>query len=74
VDPSFVVVAGFVDMSGGSNDDAVLAIAALTADGRLVLLRILNQGPPPPFDPRAAVARFAGVLQEYGCSQVGRTG
>jgi hypothetical protein len=70
VDPGFVVVVGFVDMSGGSNDDAVLAIAALTADGRLVLLRILNQGPPPPFDPRAAVARFASVLKEYGCQQV----
>jgi hypothetical protein len=70
LDPSFVVVVGFVDMSGGSNDDAVLAIAALTVDDRLVLLRILNQGPPPPFDPRAAVARFAVVLREYGCPSV----
>jgi len=70
LDPSFVQVAGFVDMAGGSNDDAVLAIAALAANGRLMLLRILNQGPPPPYDPRAAVARFAAILKEYGCQQV----
>ena len=70
VDSSFLVVVGFVDMSGGSIADAVLAIAALTADGHLVLLRILNQGPRPPFDPQAAVARFATVLEEFGCQHV----
>jgi hypothetical protein len=58
LDPSDVVVAGFVDMSGGSNADAVLGIGALTADDHLVILRLLNQRPPAPFDPRAAVARF----------------
>ena len=60
----------FVDMSGGSSDDAVLGIAHAAADGRLVLDRLLNQGPPPPFDPRAAVERFAGVLREYGIGSV----
>src|SRR4029077_8125928 len=70
VDRDFSVVAGFVDMSGGSNDDAVLAIAALDGNNRAVLLRILNQGPPAPFDPRAAVARFATVLKEHGCHRV----
>jgi hypothetical protein len=65
-----LVYVAFVDMSGGSSDDAVLAIAHVDADGRLVLDRILNQGPPPPFDPRAAVARFAGVLREYGIGHV----
>jgi hypothetical protein len=60
----------FVDMSGGSSDDAVCAIAHVAPDGRAVLDRILNQGPPPPFDPRAAVARFVAVLQEYGIGHV----
>ncbi|MBI4348489.1 MAG: hypothetical protein HY553_16735, partial [Elusimicrobia bacterium] len=55
----------FVDMSGGSNDDATLAIAHLDADGRAVLDTVVNQGPPPPFDPRGAVERFARVLAEY---------
>jgi len=30
----------------------------------------MNQGPAPPFDPRAAVARFVGVLREYGLARV----
>ena len=60
----------FVDMSGGSNDDAVLAIAHRHADGRAVLDRILNQGPAAPFDPRAAVVRFVGVLREFHITAV----
>lgn len=59
----------FVDMSGGSSDDATLAIAHRDED-RAVLDLVMNQGPPPPFDPRAAVARFAGVLAEYGIRRV----
>jgi hypothetical protein len=55
----------FVDMSGGSNDDATLAIAHLDADGRAVLDLVMNQGPPPPFDPRGAVERFVRRLAEY---------
>jgi hypothetical protein len=57
-------------MSGGSNDDAVLAIAHQDADGRVVLDRVLNHGPPPPFDPRAAVTRFAAELKAFAVQTV----
>ncbi len=59
----------FVDMSGGSSDDAVLAIGH-EDDGRAVLDRVVNQGPEPPFDPRMAVERFVGILREYGVATV----
>ena len=59
----------FVDMSGGSSDDAVLAIAH-RQDAVGVLDLVLNQGPRPPFNPRDAVRRFAAVLREYGVSRV----
>jgi hypothetical protein len=65
-----VSYAGFVDMSGGSNDDAALAIAHRDAEGRAVLDRVANQGPPPPFDPRKAVERFSAILKEYQLSSV----
>ena len=60
----------FLDMSGGSNDDAVLAVAHRDTEGRAVLDLLVNQGPPAPFDPRRAVERFAGILREYGLSKV----
>lgn len=60
---------GFVDMSGGSSDDACLAIAH-QADGRVVIDLVVNQGPPPPFDPRQAVRRFAVALKDYGVRRV----
>ena len=60
----------FVDMSGGSSDDAALAIAHLDADGRAVLDVVMNQGGPPPFDPRGAVERFARRLAEYAIGTV----
>jgi hypothetical protein len=60
----------FVDMSGGSNDDATLAIAHRDADGRAILDRIMDQGQRPPFDPRKAVERFVNVLKEYGLRSV----
>ena len=63
-------LAAFVDMSGGSRDDAVLGIAGVTADGQIELLRLRNQGPPPPFDPRDAVARFVAELRRYGIHRV----
>ncbi|HWE72962.1 MAG TPA: hypothetical protein VG328_07370 [Stellaceae bacterium] len=54
----------FVDMSGGSNDDAVLAIAH-KQDERLILDLIASQSGMPPFNPRAAVAKFAAILRDY---------
>lgn len=62
--------AAFVDMSGGSSDDAVLGIAHLEPDRRCVLDVLMNQGERVPFNPRHAVARFAKVLKEYGCGRV----
>jgi hypothetical protein len=61
---------GFVDMSGGSSDDAVLAIGHRDGDERAVLDRVVNQGQHPPFDPNKAVKRFADVLAEYGVSAI----
>jgi len=60
----------FVDMSGGSNDDALLAIAHRDAEDRAVLDRLVDQGQRPPFDPRKAVERFAAVLEDYRVSTV----
>jgi hypothetical protein len=59
----------FVDMSGGSSDDAVLAIGHVDHD-RAVVDRVINQGQPAPFDPRVAVERFVGILREFGLSTV----
>jgi hypothetical protein len=60
---------GFVDMSGGSMDDATLAIAH-TEDGRILLDVLVNQGVPTPFNPRQAIMRFVAILQEYGLHRV----
>ena len=60
----------FVDMSGGSNDDACLAIAHKDNDGRGILDTVMDQGPRPPFDPMNAVARFVTALQLYRCNGV----
>jgi predicted phosphohydrolase len=57
-------------MSGGSNDDAVLAIAHRDADGHAVLDAVINQGQHPPFDPNKAVERFVRVLRDYRVSRV----
>lgn len=65
-----ITYAAFVDMSGGSSDDAVLAIGHKDADGRFVVDRLVDQGAPPPFDPRKAVARFVPVLREHRVSRV----
>jgi phage terminase large subunit-like protein len=61
---------GFVDMSGGSNDDAVLAIAHRDNHNAIVLDRVMDQGQRPPFDPTKAVERFVPVLQEYNIRSV----
>jgi hypothetical protein len=56
----------FVDMSGGSSDDAVLAIGHTDANGRAVLDCIENQGAAVPFNPNKAVERFVRTLKSYG--------
>jgi len=59
-----------VDMSGGSNDDAVCAIGH-KEDERAVLDAIVKQIGAPPFNPRDAIRmRFAPLLHAYGISSV----
>jgi hypothetical protein len=63
------VYRAFVDMSGGSNDDAVLCIAHL--EGRIVVIDVLEkQAGGVPFNPRDAVRKFAGILKQYGLREV----
>lgn len=60
---------GFVDMSGGSSDDATLGIAH--ADGeRAVLDLVVSQDGGTPFDPGRAVQKFVRMLREYGLATV----
>lgn len=60
---------GFVDMSGGSVDDAVLGIAH-GEEGRIILDALVAQTGAPPFNPRLAVRKFADLLREYGLHRV----
>jgi hypothetical protein len=59
----------FVDMAGGSADDAVLAIGH-DENGRVVLDIIVKQAGEPPFNPRMAVQKFVQVLRSYRLSRV----
>ena len=61
----------YVDMSGGSSDDAVLAIS-YRDEGRKVsvLASIMSQTGKPPFNPRDAVRKFAGEIKAFGLSRV----
>jgi hypothetical protein len=62
---------GFVDMSGGTSDDAALGIAHWDAlRNRAVLDLIATQTGRPRFNPRDAVRKFAGILKEYRVSAV----
>jgi hypothetical protein len=61
--------AGFVDMSGGSSDDAVVAIAH-QENRRTVVDLVEKQAGSPPFDPRSAVRKFVGILREYRIASV----
>ncbi len=62
---------GFVDMSGGSSDDAVLGIAHCDdVTGRAALDCVVSQTGRAPFNPRDAVRKFAAVLQTYRISNV----
>jgi hypothetical protein len=60
---------GFVDMSGGSADDAVLSIGH-AEDGLAIVDLVEDQGGSPPFDPRAATWKFVNRLREYGVGRV----
>ncbi len=61
----------FVDMSGGSSDELVLAIAAYDGERRVaVLCALMSQTGAPPFNPRDAVRKFAAALKAWGISQV----
>jgi hypothetical protein len=62
--------AAAVDMSGGSSDDAVLAIGHRDADDRAVLDLLIDQGQPPPFDPNSAVARFVDTSRPYRITRI----
>jgi hypothetical protein len=59
----------FVDMSGGSNDDAVLAIAHQEGD-RVIVDLVERQMGRPPFNPRDAIRKFVALLREYGIKHV----
>jgi hypothetical protein len=60
----------FVDMSGGSSDDATLSISH-KVDRRVVVDLVTSQAGRPPFNPRHAVKKFAGILKEdYGVTRV----
>jgi phage terminase large subunit-like protein len=62
---------GFVDMSGGSSDDAVLGIAYYDETRqRTVLASLMSQAGRAPFNPRDAVKKFVAELKEYGLSTV----
>jgi len=62
---------GFVDMSGGSSDDAALGVAHHDATtGRAILDHVEPQAGRAPFNPREAVRKFAATLRRYGVSQV----
>ncbi len=65
-----VSYSAFVDMSGGSSDDAVLAIGHVDADRRALLDLVIDQGPRPPFDPNEAVKRFVAALKPYRVRRV----
>ena len=61
----------FVDMSGGSSDEAVLAIAHCNPRGVAVLDLLMSQTGAPPFNPRDAVRKFSVELKEaWGLSRV----
>jgi phage terminase large subunit-like protein len=62
---------GYVDMSGGSSDDATVAVAHRDkSSGRAVLDVVAQQAGGIPFNPRDAVRKFVGILKEYGVRSV----
>jgi hypothetical protein len=61
--------AAFVDMSGGSSDDAALAIGHREGQ-RIVVDLAAKQHGRPPFNPRDAVKYFVTLLERYGVRAV----
>jgi hypothetical protein len=60
-----------VDMSGGSSDDACLAIAHQDATTkRIVVDLVAKQSGSVPFSPRAAIKQFCDILQSYRINKV----
>ncbi len=59
----------FVDMSGGSSDDACLAIAHKSED-RTVLDLVVKQNGSAPFNPRHVVKKFVKILERYRLARV----
>ena len=61
----------FVDMSGGSSDDATLGISHYEPERDVAVLdALISQTGSPPFNPRDAVRKFALELQAWGISRV----
>jgi hypothetical protein len=57
---------GFVDMSGGSSDDATLGISHYDETRQRAVLNVcMTQAGKPPFNPRLAVTKFAEILKRY---------
>lgn len=65
-----IVYVAFVDMSGGSSDDAVLCIAHKTPDGKIIIDLVEKQAGGVPFNPRDAVRKFGSILRNYNCFRV----
>jgi len=61
---------GFVDMAGGSGDDACLGIAHEEAKDLIQLDYLDKQAGGIPFSPRHAIRKFAAVLKDYGLATV----
>ncbi len=63
--------AAFVDMSGGSSDEAALAIAHWDETRKVAVLDLVaTQAGRPPFNPRAAVRKFSAICKQYHISNV----
>jgi hypothetical protein len=61
----------FIDMSGGSSDEAVLAIGHYDAERKLAVLDVLMaQTGRPPFNPRHAVRKFVDALRAWKINRV----
>jgi hypothetical protein len=61
----------FVDMSGGSSDDAVLGVSHYEAERKVAVLdALMAQTGAPPFNPRDAVRKFVAELKTWGITRV----